>query len=150
MKKNQSRSLQKTILLITAVFTIVIGLFLTAICTYFYSYYTKRSLILNTNAKLAGMTDTINRNIANVKRLGAFCQTHPSIGNYMNYKDGSSPQVAIKAYNRLNEEYLLSPASAYIHRVIIGTPVYLDWNARGTPDGHIRIFRFRIRITSAR
>ena len=38
----------------------------------------------------------------------------------MNYSDGSSPQVAIKAYNRLNEEYLLSPASAYIHRVIIG------------------------------
>ncbi len=120
MKQQRHRSLQKTILAITAVFTIIIGAIIASISTYFYNFYTKRSLIQSTDANLAFLVDAIDTNISAVERLGGFCQTHSALGDYMNYKDGGNAQIALKAYDRLYEEYLLSPANPFVHRVIVG------------------------------
>ena len=38
----------------------------------------------------------------------------------MNYTAESSSQIAIRAYDRLYEEYRLSPAKSFVHRIIVG------------------------------
>jgi two-component system sensor histidine kinase YesM len=120
MKKTRNRSLQKSILLIIALFTLVIGAVISATSLGFYNYYTKKSLLQNTYNNMLFLADSINSNLSAVKHLSAFCQAHPDLGNYMNYTAESSSQIAIRAYDRLYEEYRLSPAKSFVHRIIVG------------------------------
>lgn len=119
MKKN-NHSLQTTILLITLVFTIVIGGILSVITAIFYNRYIKNTIVENTAANLSFMTDSVNRNIEELSDMIFFCQTHLYIGDFLKYNGSSSPAVAIKAYDRLSEEYRSSSIMSYIHRIIIG------------------------------
>ncbi|MDD6572201.1 MAG: sensor histidine kinase [Thermoflexaceae bacterium] len=119
-KNKRHYSLQRIILLITLVFTILIGGILSFFSAIFYNDYMQRVLLQNTDANLSFMADSINRNITEVFRLISFCQTHNYIGEFMNYDGSSSSSVAIKAHERLNEEYLASSVNPYIHRIIIG------------------------------
>lgn len=113
-------SLQYTILLITLVFTVTIGGILSGITAYFYNDYMKETIIKNTDANLSFMVDSINQNITELTRLVNFCQTHNYITDFLNYNYFSPASIAIKAYDRLTEEYRASSVSAYIHRIIIG------------------------------
>ena len=119
MKKHR-RSLQGTILMITLIFTIFIGAVLSLLSVSFYNKYIKTGLIDNTDANLTFMVDSINGNISDLNRLISFCQTHSYISRFMNYTGAASPNAALKAYDRLSDEYRSSPASSYIHRLIIG------------------------------
>lgn len=113
-------SLQGIILVITLIFTIFIGAVLSLLSVSFYNKYIKTGLIENTDANLSFMVDSINENIAEVNRLVSFCQTHSYISRFMKYTGTGSPNTALLAYDRLNDEYLVNPASDYIHRIIIG------------------------------
>jgi len=119
MKKHY-HSLQYIILLITLVFTITIGGILSGITAYFYNDYMKKTLLENTDANLSFMVDSINLNISELTRLVNFCQTHVYITDFLNYNYFSPSSMAIKAYDRLTEEYRASSISSYIHRIIIG------------------------------
>ncbi len=114
------RSLQGTILVITLIFTIFIGAVLSLLSVSFYNKYIKTGLIENADANLSFMVDSINENISDINRLISFCQTHSYISRFMNYTENDSPNTALKAYDRLNDEYMSNPASKYIHRIIIG------------------------------
>lgn len=114
------RSLQGTILVITLIFTIFIGAVLSLLSVSFYNKYIKTGLIENADANLSFMVDSINENISDINRLISFCQTHSYISRFMNYTENDSPNAALKAYDRLNDEYITNPASNYIHRIIIG------------------------------
>lgn len=114
------RSLQGTILVITLIFTIFIGAVLSLLSVSFYNKYIKTGLIENADANLTFMVDSINENISDINRLISFCQTHSYISRFMNYTENDSPNTALKAYDRLNDEYMSNPASKYIHRIIIG------------------------------
>ena len=120
MKEDSKHSLQKSILLITAVFSLITGTVIAVISMRFYDYLTNRTLIQNTYDNLLFLTDSYESDLTAIRRLISFCQAQPDLGNYMNYTDSSSPQIAIKAYDRLYEEYRLSPAYPYIHRIIVG------------------------------
>lgn len=117
---SRKHSLQSIILIITLIFTIFIGAVLSILSATFYNDYIKAGLIRNTDANLSFMADSINENITNVNRLISFCQTHNYISRFLNYNSSSAPNVALNAYERVNEEYLSSPVSDYIHRLIIG------------------------------
>lgn len=114
------RSLQGTILVITLIFTIFIGAVLSLLSVSFYNKYIKTGLIENADANLSFMVDSINENISDINRLISFCQTHSYISRFMDYTENDSPNAALKAYDRLNDEYISNPASNYIHRIIIG------------------------------
>ena len=118
--KTHHRSLQGAILMITLIFTIFIGALLSLLSVSFYNKYIKTGLIENTDANLAFMVDSINGNISDVGRFISFCQTHSYISRFMNYKGDFSPNAALKAYDRLNDEYMSSPVGSYMHRIIIG------------------------------
>ena len=113
-------SLQGIILVITLIFTIFIGAVLSLLSVSFYNKYIKTGLIENADANLSFMVDSINENISEVNRLVSFCQTHSYISRFMKYTGTGSPSTALLAYDRLNDEYLVNPASDYIHRIIIG------------------------------
>lgn len=113
-------SLQGIILVITLIFTIFIGAVLSLLSVSFYNKYIKTELIENADANLSFMVDSINENISEVNRLVSFCQTHSYISRFMKYTGTGSPSTALLAYDRLNDEYLVNPASDYIHRIIIG------------------------------
>lgn len=117
--KTHRHSLQGAILTITLIFTIFIGAVLSLLSVSFYNKYIKTGLIQNTDANLTFMVDSINGNISDINRFVSFCQTHSYIGRFMNYT-GASANTALKAYDRLNDEYLSSPVSSYIHRIIVG------------------------------
>ncbi len=119
-KLKHRHSLQGIILLITLIFTIFIGTVLSLLSVSFYNKYIRTGLIKNTDANLSFMADSINENITSLSRFISFCQTHSYIGQFLDYTDSSSPRIALRAYDRLNEEYMSSPVSDYIHRLIIG------------------------------
>lgn len=113
-------SLQYIILLITLIFTVTIGGILSGITAYFYNYYIKESIVKSTDANLSFMVDSINQNITELTRLVNFCQTHTYIGDFLNYNYFSPSSVALKAHDRLAEEYRSCSVNSYIHRIIIG------------------------------
>lgn len=119
MKKN-NHSLQNTILLITLIFTVIIGGILSGITANFYNRYIENTIVENTNANLTFMTDSVNRNIEELSRLFSFCRNHLYIGSFLKYSDSSSPSIALNAFERLSEEYYASPIMSHIHRIIIG------------------------------
>ncbi len=118
--KKHNHSLQTIILLITLVFTVIIGGILSGITANFYNRYIKYTIVENTDANLSFMTDSVNRNIEELSRLVSFCQNHLYIGNFLKYSEYSAPSVAINAFERLCEEYYASPITSHIHRIIIG------------------------------
>ena len=106
---------------ITLIFTIFIGAVLSLLSVSFYNKYIKTGLIENADANLSFMVDSINENISEVNRLVSFCQTHSYISRFMKYTGTGSPSTALLAYDRLNDEYLVNPASDYIHRITATT-----------------------------
>ncbi|MGN0160440.1 MAG: sensor histidine kinase [Lachnospiraceae bacterium] len=120
MKEKKHRSLQNIILLIIILFTLIIGTIIASLSAYFYNYHTKNAVLLSTDANLSFLVDSINQNIQGIERMEAFCITHNYIGDFMNYSGNSNPSTAIKAYDRLYDEYTLSTVNPYIHRIIVG------------------------------
>lgn len=118
--KAKHHSLQRTILGITFIFTLLIGAILSGFIVKFYTEYMEDAVVQNTNANLSFMRDSINGNIAELSRLSFFCETHLYIGEFLSYSDVSQSAVAIRAYERLAEEYRACPVNAGIHRMIIG------------------------------
>lgn len=118
--RKNSDSLQHTILLITLIFTIIIGSILSLFFSHYYTSYLQMGVIQDTDANLSFMVDSINQNITEINRLVQFCQTNNRIGTFMNYKENTSKDVSMKAYERLSEEFISSTANSYIHRLIIG------------------------------
>lgn len=118
--KKHNHSLQNTILLITLIFTVIIGGILSGITAGFYNRYMEDTIVKNTDANLSFMTDSINRNIEELSSLIFFCQTHLYIGAFLKYNNAAAPSIAIQAYDRLTEEYRSSSITSHIHRIIIG------------------------------
>jgi len=85
--KKHNHSLQTIILLITLVFTVIIGGILSGITANFYNRYIKYTIVENTDANLSFMTDSVNRNIEELSRLVSFCQNHLYIGNFLKYSE---------------------------------------------------------------
>lgn len=118
-QRKNSDSLQHTILLITLIFTIIIGSILSLFFSRYYTKYLQMGILQDTDANLSFMVDSINQNTTEINRLVQFCQTNSRIGSFMYYKENTSSSVSLKAYERLAEEYISSTANSYIHRLII-------------------------------
>lgn len=116
----KQKSLQKTITLVILTMTLIMGSMMAGLFAFFYSKYTRETVINNTDANLTFVVDSIDANLSSLTRLINFCQTHEYIGNYLTSNKTSRPQTSLKAIGRLDEEYKASMVKSHIHRIVVG------------------------------
>lgn len=119
-KEKPSNYLQNRILLLILVFIAILGIILASLSSYLYKHYLQKSLLLNADVNLQFLTDSIDNNINNVKKLVFFCQNNSTILNFAE-NGNTSRALSLRAYERLNEEFQASEADSYLHRVIVAS-----------------------------
>lgn len=120
-KKNTSNQLQRHLLFLTLGITLSVGILFSTIFTSLYSNYLETSLVKSTGTNLKFLTDSIDSNLNSIAKLVSWSQTNTIVGKYISTNtDEHYAQNAMKAHDRLSEEYLNSSVNPFIRRIVIG------------------------------
>lgn len=104
------------ILLITSIFTIIIGLIITAGSYFMYSRYMENSITEAAETNMKFLAAYIDNEIGNIDQLITYCRNSSTIDSFISSKNSNKKRN--DAYELLNEFSANSP-SKYLHRVVI-------------------------------
>ncbi len=117
---NNSKRLQKRLILLTLAITVGIGMVFSTIASALYHQYLERTLIRSTSSNLKSLTDDIDANLDDVYSLVRWSQANMSIGKYIaTSSDSQYASNALAAHERLTEEVQNSDIGDYLHRIVI-------------------------------
>lgn len=120
-KRRFFASIQKRILLLTLSCILGMCILISCVSYFLFQNYLQRSLIQSTETNLQLITDTLNSSMNDVYRMVRFCQTHSSIGSYIEDHPNPDPIQAVATYDRMTDEYTNNPVSGYMLRVAVIT-----------------------------
>lgn len=116
-----STNLQRKLIFLISGITLGVGLLFSVACTSLCRAYLEGSLIHSTDTNLKFLTDSVEHNLESVFRLIQWTQTNTEISQYVDVIDDNKyAKVAVKAHERLAEEYQNSSANVFIQRIVIG------------------------------
>lgn len=116
-----SYKLQFRIVLMTLSLSLSAGILFSLFFTSFYRSYLSKSTITSTAANMKFLTDSIDDSLNSVTQLINWAQGNTTISSYTEAKNGSGYGLkALKAYERLYEEYQNTPVNSMLFRVVIG------------------------------
>lgn len=121
ISKKSSNRLQKRLIGLTLGITLGVGILFSTVFTSLYQNYLLESLTVSTATNMKFLADSIDANLESVNHLIRWAQVNTTIGTYIDAdNDHSYGIIALKAHERLNEEYQNNPVNNMIHRIVIG------------------------------
>ena len=114
----RKKSIRKTIIISTSVFTILIGLIIFAGSYYFYARYVENSVTESAQTNLRFLADYIDNELDDVDQLVAYCRTSSAIEAFIS-SDNASISTRSDAYDALSEYVGNNAASKYLQRVVV-------------------------------
>ncbi|MBQ8638725.1 MAG: sensor histidine kinase [Lachnospiraceae bacterium] len=116
--KLRFRTIQSKIVLITVVFSLIMGISVSAVSYVIYTRYLRNDLIRSTESNLEFAAKSLDSSFGSLDDLVRWCQNHSSITAFAQSAT-NNPSVKLEAWEQLNSQYLNTPLSSYIARLLI-------------------------------
>lgn len=114
-------SIKKKILMISIMFSLIMGLLVAGISYSIFYHYNKNNLTHDTELNVSHITDAINTDAEPVLSLVRWCQVNTKLLPYQLYGDNSGNSRR-SLYERLNDQYnsvLRSSTAGYVQRLVV-------------------------------
>ena len=117
-KATTGNGIRNIVVAITTIFTVLIGLLVSAGGYFIYSRYMENSAVESAETNLLFLADYIDNELDNIDQLITYCKSSSDITVFIESQKNSGTRK-YKAYESLNEYCTNNSASNYLHRVVI-------------------------------
>lgn len=111
--------LRQQLLILTFLFSLVIGLMIAAASNFAYRYYLKDVLIRSTDTSLLFLTDYVDNELNNIDQLILYCKSDDDIMAFVESAKTTDPLKKLSAYEALSNYCLYNASYSYLNRVTI-------------------------------
>lgn len=119
MIQRMPKNIKFNITLFTVLFTLSITILMASVSFFIFQSILKKNLVQSTEFSLQLVMDNISANIDDLVYLSKWCRSNETIIEYLETSTQPSSVLSLEAFDRLKEEYLNTPISEYIKRIVI-------------------------------
>lgn len=121
------QTIQAKIVFITLIFSLIMGLSVSAVSYVIYTRYLRNDLIRAAESNLQYAADSLDSSLDSLSGLVRWCQNYSTITDFAQH-GATSSSVKLQAWEQLNSQYLNLPQNRYITRILVtsGTEEYIQ------------------------
>lgn len=111
--------LRQQLLILTFIFSLVIGLIIVMVSNFAFRSYLKNTLIRSTDTSLLFLTDYVDNELNNIDQLILYCQSDGDISTFVESGSTTDSVKKLAAYQALSDYCLYNASYSYLTRVTI-------------------------------